>query len=385
MEVILPPATIGVLGGGQLGRMLGFAARAMGYRLVVLDPDPDCPASAVADEVVVGSYSDVGAAMRLAQRAAVVTYELEHVDAAMVDELAARLPVRPGAMPLRVTQHRVAERRFVASQAVAVAPWREVVTGEDALLSEGAAELGFPLRLKAAFGGYDGRSQVRLAAQGDLAGAWEGLGRPGGEPALLERELEFAMELSVICARSPDGWMTSFPPLANHHDRGILIESVLPAPVDPDVASRASAIAERLAVAMDLVGLLTVEMFLLSDGQVAVNELAPRVHNSGHATLEASATSQFEQHIRAVCGLPLGSPATLSPAAMVNILGAGPRRPARLRGVEAALTEPDVHLHLYDKREVFERRKMAHVTALGATVDEALARARAAAARLSWA
>jgi len=384
-DPILPPATIGILGGGQLGRMLGFAARAMGYRIRVLDPDAGCPAAAIADHVEVGSYRDVAAALRMAHGCSVITYELEHIDAALVEALAERLPVRPGLTPLKVTQDRLAERRFVEDNGVPVAPWREVAAGDDASLAQAAATLGTPLRLKAAFGGYDGRSQVRIATRDGLASAWSDLGRPQGEPTLVEQELAFVSELSVVCARALDGHTRPFPPASNRHAHGILAESVFPAQVPATVAAEAQAIAVHLANAMDLVGLLTVELFLLPGDRLVVNELAPRVHNSGHATIEASATSQFEQHIRAICGLGLGSTETLRPAAMVNLIGDGARRPARLRGISAATQDPAVHLHVYDKREVFEGRKMGHLTALGPDAATALARATAAQARLRWA
>jgi 5-(carboxyamino)imidazole ribonucleotide synthase len=380
---IAPPATIGVLGGGQLGRMLGFAARTMGYRLVVLDPDPDCPAAAVADEVVVGAYDDLAAALRMAERADVITLELEHVAAEVVSRLEWDWPMRPNPYALEVTQDRLAERRFVESEGAAVAPWREVA--DAAGLHQAADALGYPLRLKAAIGGYDGRSQVRLAAPDELDGAFGRLDRPPGEPALLERELDFAMELSVVCARRVDGRCVIFPVAQNRHDDGILVESVAPAPIPDGTAREAAALVARLAEALDLAGTLTVELFLLPDGSLVVNELAPRVHNSGHWTIEACRTSQFEQHLRAICGLPLGSTELTTPVALVNILGAGPRRPARLAGIERALADPLVSLHLYDKREVFERRKMGHVTATGSTIDEALGRARAASAVLGWA
>ncbi len=382
-STILPPATIGILGGGQLGRMLALAARAMGYRIWILDPDPDCPASAIADRVVVGGYDDVDAALRLAAGAEVVTYELEHVAAAVVEAVAEIRPVRPGHLPLTVTQDRLAERRFIEGAGAAVAPWHEVRTPTDALAA--AAELGLPLRLKAPTGGYDGRSQLRIATRGDVDGAWAMLGRADGSPLLAERELAFLAELSVVVARAADGAVAAYPVVRNLHERGILIETVAPAPVDPGVAERAAAIAVRLAEAMDLCGTLTAELFHLPDGSLVVNELAPRVHNSGHWTLEGARTSQFEQHIRAICGLGLGSPDLLSPAGMVNLLGRGPRRPARLTGVDAALADPAVHIHLYDKREVFEDRKMGHLTALGADVDEALGRARSALGALDWA
>ena len=380
---ILPPATIGILGGGQLGRMVALAGRAMGYRIAVLDPDPDCPSASVADHVVVGSYDDVDAALRLLDRCAVVTYELEHVAADVVVALEAHLPVRPGHRPLTVTQDRLAERRFIEAAGAGVAPWREVASPEAA--RRAAAELGLPIRLKLPIGGYDGRGQLRIEEVADLDRAWERLGRAPGDALLAERELDFRSELSIVISRDVAGRTAAFPVAWNRHDAGILVETIAPAPVDGDVAARATAIGERLAAAMDLCGTLTAELFLLPDGSIVVNELAPRVHNSGHWTIEGAATSQFEQHVRAICGLPLGDPRALSPAAMVNLLGAGPNRPARLLGAETALADPSVHLHLYDKQRVFERRKMGHLTALAGTVDEALAQARAALDELHWA
>ena len=363
--------------------MLALAARAMGYRIWVLDPDPGCPAAQVADRVIVGSYDDVDAALRLAAGVEVVTYELEHVAAAVVEAVAARRPVRPGHGPLTVTQDRLAERRFVEAAGVQVAPWRNVRTPTEARIA--ATELGLPLRLKVPIGGYDGRSQLTITSPADLDDAWARLGRPAGGPLLAERELRFEAELSIVVARGMDGRVAPFPIARNVHDDGILVESVAPAVVAPDIAAAATSIGTRLAEAMDLCGTLTAELFLLEDGSLVVNELAPRVHNSGHWTIEGAATSQFEQHIRAICGMGLGSTAALSPTAMVNLLGRGPRREARLLGVAAALSDPDVHLHLYAKREVFERRKMGHLTALGSTVGEALERARVAVAALGWA
>ncbi len=382
----LPPgASIGILGGGQLGRMLGFAARALGYRVAVLDPDLDCPAAAVADRVVVAGYDAVDGAVELARDCDVVTYELEHVDAALVDAVeAAGVPVRPGGLALRMTQDRLAERRFVAAQGIATAPWREVT--DAAGLREAAVDLGTPLRLKAPYGGYDGRSQVRVPSPPEAEDALRALGRPAGTPLLVERELDFALELSVVTARAVDGALAAFPVARNRHDAGILVESVAPAPLPDAVAATALAIGARLTEALEAVGVVTAELFLLRDGSLVVNELAPRVHNSGHWTIEGARTSQFEQHVRAICGLPLGDPAAHGPTAMVNLLGAGELREARLEGTADALTDPLVHLHVYDKRQVFERRKMGHLTVAGAgDVEAGLARARAALAKLRWA
>ena len=382
---IAPPATIGILGGGQLGRMLALAARSMGYRIAVMDPDPDCPTAALADSQVVAGYDDVGGALRLAAASDVVTYELEHVAVGVVDALDGVVPVRPGRLPLLVTQDRIAERRFVEEAGAAVAPWREVRTTDD--LREAAEELGLPLRVKATTGGYDGRSQVRVGTAADLDGALERLGRPSGDVLLAEAEMAFDVEVSIIVARGVDGRSAAFPLARNTHDAGILAESVAPAPVPAEVAERAADLGERLAVAMGMVGTLTAELFLMPDGQLVVNELAPRVHNSGHWTIEGAATSQFEQHIRAICALPLGSTAVLAPTAIVNLLGTGPQRAARVEigEIGAALTDPAVYLHLYDKRRVFERRKMGHLTVVGSSVEDALARARAAAGHVCWA
>ncbi len=381
IEPIEPPATIGILGGGQLGRMLGIAARAMGYRVAVLDPDPGCPAAAIADLVIVGGYDDIHAALRLAEVSDVVTYELEHVAAAVVEAVEARVPVRPGRGPLLVTQDRLAERRFVEGAGIAVAPWREVRSVADARAA--ADVLGLPLRLKQPTGGYDGRGQIRVTAAADLESVWERVGAEPGAVLLAERELAFAMELSVIVARAGDE-VATFPIGENVHDAGVLVRTCVPASVSPRVAEDAAALGTALAAAMDLQGTLTVELFLMPDETLVVNELAPRVHNSGHWTIEGAATSQFEQHIRAICGLGLGSPAAHGPAAMVNLLGTGPRREARLLGVAAALGDPAVHLHLYDKRDVFQGRKMGHLTALGTTTDQALATADRALAKLHW-
>jgi len=381
---VTPPATIGILGGGQLGRMIGLAAREMGYRVVVLDPDPDCPAADIADRLVVSPYDDVGGALRLATLCDIVTYELEHIATEVVDAVDALRPVRPGRLPLHVTQDRIAERRFLESAGVEVAPWREVRTTDD--LREAADALGLPVRLKVATGGYDGRGQLRLERTGDLDGALRRLGRPEGEALLVESELAFQAELSVVIARSVVGGIATYPVACNRHDDGILVESMAPASLDPEIPERAAAIGERLAVMMGVTGTLTVELFLMPDQRLIANELAPRVHNSGHWTIEGAATSQFEQHVRAICGLDLGSSMALAPTAMVNLLGTGPARPARLEalGLARAMADPTVHLHLYDKRQVFERRKMGHVTAIGASTEEALARARAAVDLLRW-
>jgi 5-(carboxyamino)imidazole ribonucleotide synthase len=379
----LPPgSTIGILGGGQLGRMLGYAARAMGYRIIALDPDPACPTAAVADEIIVGRYDDVAAARRVGAASDVVTYELEHVGLAAAAAAMEGAPLRPGLAALAATQDRLAERRFIRSIGEWTAPWREVRGVAQA--EAAASELGLPMRLKSPIGGYDGRSQVRVVSAADVAAGVAALGGLDGRPLLAEAEIDYEAELSVICARDRDGRTLAFPVSRNVHDEGVLAETVAPAPIDPLVAADACSIASWVARGLDAVGVITVELFQLRGGGLMINELAPRVHNSGHWTIEGAATSQFEQHLRAILGLPLGSVAPRGSAAMVNLLGTGPDRPARLDGVDAALADPRVKVHLYGKRRVFERRKMGHITVAGVDDGSALERARRARAALHW-
>jgi 5-(carboxyamino)imidazole ribonucleotide synthase len=382
---IVPPAAIGILGGGQLGRMLAIAARQLGYRVAVLDPDPGCPAAGVVDEVVVGAYDDVAAGRRLAERSAVVTCELEHVGVEVLRAIEAGRPTRPGPDQVAATQDRLLEREALARVGAPVAPWRAVSTHEE--LVAAVRELGYPLRLKVTVGGYDGRGQIRLSGPDDLARAIDRLGRPDAQPLLLERELDFEAELSVVVARGFDGETATYPVARNVHDDGILVESVAPAPVPWQVARAAQQLAVDIATSLGAVGVMTAELFLLRDGTLAVNELAPRVHNTGHWSIEGADTSQFEQHVRAICQLPLGSTTLRGAVATVNLLGAGSRRTAAATGLDDALAAPGAHVHLYGKREVFERRKMGHVTAVDPSgdVELALARARAAARAIGWA
>ncbi len=325
---IAPPATIGILGGGQLGRMLALAARAMGYRIAVMDPDPDCPAASLADRQIVAGYDDVGGALRLAAISDVVTYELEHVAAEVVDAIAAEVPVRPGRVPLLVTQDRLAERQFAEVAGAEVAPWRAVRTTADlrARRPTWACRSGSRPPPAATTGGASSGWRPRRTSTARSSGS---AGRP--ETALLA-ETETGVRDGGLdhrrARRSTAGPRPSAGPQRprRRHPRRI----VAPAPVAAEIAERAAQLGERLAVAMGLVGTLTAELFLMPDGRLVVNELAPRVHNSGHWTIEGAATSQFEQHIRAICGLELGSTAALAPTAMVNLLGTGPRRPPRL-------------------------------------------------------
>ncbi|MDQ7859775.1 MAG: 5-(carboxyamino)imidazole ribonucleotide synthase [Armatimonadota bacterium] len=374
-----PGATIGVLGAGQLGLMLALDARRMGYRVGVLDPSPLAPAVAVADFHVAARFDDAAASAALASRADVVTFELEHVALEAARAAGALAPARPSVEALAICQDRVREKTFLREHGVPTAPW--LAASSAAELERAVATLGMPCLVKVPFSGYDGRGQVRVAGSADLEAA-AALGFERG-PLVVERLVPFASELAVLVARGVRGERRAYPVARTVHDHGILVEVSVPAPVPDAVADRAIALAESVAAALGLVGVLAVEMFVLERGEVLVNELAPRPHNSGHYTIDACATSQFAQHVRAICGLPLGDATLLAPAAMVNLLG-DRRGPVRLAGIEDALAVPGTSLHHYGKAEAWPRRKLGHLTALGATAAEALERARRAARALRW-
>lgn len=376
--MIAPGGTIGILGGGQLGRMVAIAARQLGYGVVVLDPSSDAPAVGVADRAVHASFEDTDAARLLAAACDVVTYEFENVSEGTARAIEQRVAVRPDARLLGITQDRVAEHAFLHQAGIGTAPGRPVRTRAELDAAVGA--LGYPCRLKAAHGGYDGGGQWRIVDAAALAA----LSAPiDGRPYLLEAEVPFDREVSVVVARSEGGEIRTFPVFENVHAAGILRRTTCPANVTDAVRAKAEGVARTLAEAANLVGTLTVEMFVVGD-DVLVNELAPRVHNSGHLTIEACDVSQFEQHVRAICGLPLLTPTLRAPACMVNLLGTEDRRRARLAGADVALAIPEVHLHVYGKVSSRARRKMGHVTALGTTLQEAVERAERAAAALRF-
>lgn len=377
--MIAPGATIGILGGGQLGRMLALAARPLGYGVWVYAPPGDTPAAPVADLVVAAPWDDEGALDRFARGCAVVTYEWENVPVAVVDRVAATVPVAPGAALLGHTQDRLAERRLLHRLGVPTADGRPVRSPED--FDAALAALGTPARLKSARGGYDGGGQVRIPTAGAATRAREQV--PALDAWLYERDVAFDREVSVIVSRGRDGRARCFPLFENEHRDRILWRSTWPAAVSPRAEARARELALVLAEAVGLVGTLTVECFVTGD-EVRVNELAPRVHNSGHLTLEAASVSQFEQHVRAITGLPLAEPVARGAAVMQNLLGTT-SGPARLQGAALALAEPDVHLHLYGKAEVRPRRKMGHLTAVAPTREEATARVDRALAALRFA
>ncbi|WP_135557397.1 5-(carboxyamino)imidazole ribonucleotide synthase [Paenibacillus cymbidii] len=370
-NVILPGGTIGVLGGGQLGRMLALAGRHMGYRFVVLDPTPDSPCGQVADEQIVAAYDDAEAARRLAAKADVITYEFENVDAGVAAMLMAESYVPQGSELLHTTQHRLREKRAIEAAGVRVAPYEEIRSAEE--LRAAVARFGTPCVLKTATGGYDGKGQWVIRSEAEIDEAYATLSKARTE-LVLEQFIRFEREISVIAARSPRGEVKTFPVAENIHVDNILHLSIVPARTTEAVCREAEKLAEKIAASLGVVGLIAVEMFLTADGELFVNELAPRPHNSGHYTMEACATSQFEQHVRAVCNLPLGAAALLSPVVMVNVLGEHVQPLLDWLGAQTA--EPDglaVKVHLYGKHEAKEKRKMGHVNVLTSDIDGALA------------
>ncbi len=375
MKVIAPGAALGVLGGGQLGRMFALAARRMGYRVHVLSPDADGPCAQVADVAVVAPYDDLDAVADFARDVAAVTFEFENVSRAAAETAARFAPVRPGGDVLHVTQHRLREKGALTAHGLPVTPYRAVRTPAE--LETAVAALGTPAVLKTAAWGYDGHGQALIRAPGDAADAWA---RLRTDEAVLEAFVDFERELSLVCARGADGTFVHFGLLANDHRDHILDVTVSPADVPARVEADAVEIARAVTAALDVVGVLCVELFLRRDGTLLINELAPRPHNSGHLTIDAFAPCQFELQVRALCGLPLVAPVRLRPAAMVNLLGDlwtdGEPDWA------AALALPETRLHLYGKAEARPRRKMGHLTALGDTPAEARARALEARDRL---
>jgi 5-(carboxyamino)imidazole ribonucleotide synthase len=375
MAPILPPASIGILGGGQLGRMTALAARSLGYRVQALDPDADCAARPVVDRVVVAKFDDVDGARELARESDVVTIEIEQIAPAALEAALELVPVRPGADLLRIVQHRGRQKRWLVDHGFPVGPYAEVDSASS--LDAAARSIGPALFVKACEGGYDGRSQLRFDGS-EAEDAWRSL---GGRLAVAEQALDLALELSVMVARRASGETVVYPPAVNHHEQQILAWSSLPGDVDPRVARDARELAHGIAEQLALEGVLAVEMFLLRDGRLLVNELAPRPHNSYHASELACPTSQFEQLVRAVCDLPLGAPEPARPAAIVNLLG-DLWIDGRTPDFAAALAVPGTRLFLYGKRGARAGRKMGHLAAVGDSPADALARVQRAAARL---
>jgi 5-(carboxyamino)imidazole ribonucleotide synthase len=371
MRAILPGATVGVLGSGQLGRMFAIAARRMGYRVHTFSPDSDTPTGQVADREYERPYDDLDAVREFARGVSVVTFEFENVPAETVEAAAALAPVRPSGAVLYTTQHRLREKTFLSSRGFPVAPFRHVRRPED--LRAALEEIGLPAVLKTAGFGYDGKGQTRIGSADETDAAFEAL---RGQEGVVEAFVDFEREVSVVAARGLEGEFAHYGVVENTHSRHILDLSVAPARVSEDVAREAVRVARAVLEELDVVGVTCVEFFLTAEGRLLINELAPRPHNSGHFTFDACVTSQFEQQLRAVCGLPLGSTELLRPAAMANLLG------DLWQGGEpdwsAALACPEIKLHLYGKSAARRGRKMGHLTALAPT-PEAAARAALAA------
>lgn len=370
-RVILPGATIGVLGSGQLGRMMALAARRMGYRVHTYSPGDETPAGQVADLEISADYEDLDAIRAFAKGVDVITFEFENVSTEAAAAAAAIVPVRPSGTALHITQQRTREKGFLADRGFPVTPCASATTLDDLAVALG--QIGVPAILKTAAFGYDGKGQHRITSIEDAERVW---GLLGHQEVMVERIVDFTHELSVVGARGLDGACVHYGAIENVHRNHILDLSVAPARVSERIATEAVRITESIMEHLDYVGVLCVELFLTADERLLVNEIAPRPHNSGHLTFDASLTSQFEQQVRAVCGLPLGAPTLLRPAAMVNLLGDlwEDGEP----DWSGALTIPEVKLHLYGKTGPRRGRKMGHITALADTVQMAADRARQA-------
>ena len=370
MTPLVPGATIGVLGGGQLGRMMAVTARQMGYRIIVLDPSARCPTAQVSDGVVVGALDDLEAARHLAKQVDVITLDTEHVPATILTELETIAPVRPGASVLRTIQDRLVQKEFLDRIGMPQAAWAPV--GDPDELEVALAKVGRPAILKVRRAGYDGTGQVRVEPDVDAVAQ---LARLRGELAVAEEVVKFTREISVILARGLGGEIQIYPIAENTHRRHVLHTTRAPAPMVDAQRTRAHDVAVAVAEALGHVGVMAVEMFELADGRLLVNEIAPRTHNSGHYTYGACATSQFEQHIRAVCGLPLGDPRALTGAVMVNLIGdlwAHGSPPWH-----HVLARPEARLHLYGKDAPAPGRKMGHIVLLDDDTERSLVTAEA--------
>ena len=370
-RVIAPGAALGVLGGGQLGRMFAIAARRMGYRVHTFSPDDDSPAGQVADLEVTASYEDLDALRTFAGGVEVVTFEFENVPIEAIDAVEALAPVRPSGVALHTAQERAREKTFLADRGVPTAPFAPAATLDE--LWDAVARVGTPAVIKTAAFGYDGKGQHKVATPADVEHIWTAIGH---QEAVVEKFINLQAEISIVAARGLDGEVASFPPFENRHRHHILDLTTAPAAIAPAVAKQAADITRTVLEALQYVGVLCVEFFVSTDGELLVNELAPRPHNSGHLTFDAATTSQFEQQVRAICGLPLGSTDIPRPAAMANLLGdlwvdGEPNWAAACRFT-------DVKLHLYGKTNPRPGRKMGHLTAVGKTVQDAQERVIAA-------
>ncbi len=369
--------TIGILGGGQLGRMLTLEAKRMGYRVVTLEPFPDSPCGQVADEQIVAAYDDLRAIGELGARSDVVTYEFENIPLESVLALEAdKRLVYPGTKALRITQERILEKSFVRDCGIPTAEFAPVRNREELDAAERA--IGYPGVVKTTMGGYDGKGQWVVRTRDDAERAWT---QANGRALIWERMIPFDRELSIIAARNEHGEIVAFPTSENQHDEGVLATTIVPGRIDADIAARARRYATTIAERLEIVGTFCVEFFQAGN-DLLVNEIAPRVHNSGHYSLDATTISQYEMHVRAICGLPLVEPYQFMPAVMANILGEG--NGDTLGGTAELLREPFLKLHIYGKAHAALRRKMGHFTVLGATIDDALTKAERGRRLLHW-
>lgn len=376
-NTIMPGSTVGILGGGQLGRMMAMSARSMGYRVQVMDPDPSCPARFVVDSCFEGGWSDVRAAANLARGCDVITLEIEQLAPAVLAAADRFAPVRPTLALMEVVQDRISQKSWLSTRGFPVGRYLPIHGTQE--LQHAVSLFGADIFLKSARGGYDGRSQMRLSSGTDeeILAAWQGLGE---QPCVAEQAVPLEMEISVLVARSPRGEIKVFPSARNHHEQQILVWSVLPSSIPSSLEHRAQSLAMEIAAGLQLQGILAVEMFVSTSGELLINELAPRPHNSYHGSEQACSISQFEQAIRAVCNLPLGEVSLVRPAAIANLLGdLWLHREPRF---DRALAIPGVHLNLYEKHQPRKGRKMGHLSASGATPEQALERVMSAVQKL---
>lgn len=351
MKAVLEPgAAIGILGGGQLGRMTALAAASLGYRVHVFTPEKESPAAEVCHETTIAGYDDREALLKFASRVDLVTFEFENIPVTAIEILEKEVPVRPGKNALYVTQNRLREKNFLNEAGVKTTRFMAVENAAD--LADSAGRLGFPFVLKTAEMGYDGKGQEIIRSEAELAGV-------AARGRIAEEFVAFEKEISVLAARSAGGEVSCYGPVQNIHKDHILDTTIAPAELAPDMAEKAREIAVKIALALEVEGILAVEMFVCAGGEILVNELAPRPHNSGHYTIDACHTSQFEQFIRAVCGLPLGSPAQHSRAVMKNLVG------VEVEKWREYAKNPMAKIHLYGKKEIRPGRKMGHVTVVG--------------------
>lgn len=367
---------IGIIGGGQLGKMMILDAKRLDYQFVILDPTPDCPAHSIADGHIVAGFDDIEAIKRMASNVDVVTYEFEHISVKALEEVEKTgCPVYPSSETLAHIQNKYIQKKRLKEYKIAVPDFISVEDYED--LKRAAQQFGYPLILKTCTGGYDGKGNYVISSEDKLMEGYQALGS-GKLPLMVEKCVDFEKEVSILACRSIHGDISVFPVAENVHKNSILDETIVPANISEETGQEAMRVAEDCLKAVDATGMLCIELFVTKDGHILVNELAPRPHNSGHYTIEGCYTSQFEQHIRGILGLPLGNAELIRPTVMKNIIGDHVGDPAEVLGLEEAYKNPNVKVHIYGKTKVAPGRKMGHITATAETLEEALRQVRAA-------